>query len=289
MTRTGETMSIAPLSALPGVETFTLSPIGLGADLRISIARPLPDRVDAEAPSVVLYVTDADFCFGTVLEACRIGRFGGEVAPATVVGVGYVRETGDLAFTQQRRALDFYRGPPRTIDLPGAGPLPIGGADAFMTALLDTVAPEVERRVPTAKDADRVLFGMSAGGHFAAHMLVRKPAEFQGYALISPALMDFPPSPGACQMVDAVHDLPSGFIPEGTRVFLSAGSKEEDPADPVAGASIISNIYRMRAALAARGVQTNLTVFADETHLSGAAAAVSRALRFLAPPQSAST
>lgn len=282
-------MSIAPLSALPGVETFTLSPIGLGVDLRISIARPLPDRADTEAAPVVIYVTDADLCFGTVLEACRIGRFGGEVAPAIVVGIGYGAETGDLAFTQQRRALDFYRGPLRTIDLPGAGPLPIGGADAFMTALLDTVAPEVERRLPAAQDARRVLFGMSAGGHFAAHVLTQKPAAFQGYALLSPALMDFPPTPGACQMIDAVHELPSGFIPESARVFLSAGSKEEDPTDPVAGASIISNIYRMRAALAARGLQTNLTIFPSETHLSGAGAAVSRALRFLAPPQSPPT
>jgi predicted alpha/beta superfamily hydrolase len=66
-------------------------------------------------------------------------------------------------------------------------------------------------------------------------------------------------------------------------VFLSAGAREEEPGEALAAASIISNAYRMRAALTAHGVSTELALFADETHISVLGVAITRALRFLAP------
>lgn len=282
-------MSNIPPSAIPGVETFVITAREAGIDLRISIACPPAGTPGSAAAPSVIYVTDADFCFGTVVDACRLGLLGGELGPAIVVGIGYADETGDLVFSQYRRGLDLYRGPFRTVDIPGTGSLSLGNGDAFLAALLDTVIPEVERRVSEARGARRLLLGVSAGGHFAAHVLTQRPDAFQGYAMMSPALVDFPPTPRACQMVEAVENLPSGIIPTDTHVFLSAGAREEDPADPIAGASIISNIYRMRAALSAKGIVTRLTVFADETHISVLGAAVSRALRFLLPPPQSPT
>lgn len=277
-------MSTDPISAIPGAETFVITPPGLGAGLRISIARPSTPAtgVKAGAPSIV-YVTDADYSFGSVAEAARMGYYAGEVGPAVVVGIGYAEEQGDYAFVGRRRGLDFYRGPRRSLEIPSFGTLELGGADAFLAALLDTVAPEVERRMPGTAGARRVLFGTSAGGHFAAYVLTRRPEAFQGYALMSPALVDFPPAKGDEQMVQAVRALPAGAIPSGTAVFLSAGSREEEPGEPLATASIISNAYRMRAALAAHEVATELALLADETHISAPGAAIARALRFLVP------
>ncbi|MES2449661.1 MAG: alpha/beta hydrolase-fold protein [Pseudomonadota bacterium] len=278
-------MTIAAIPAIPGVETFVSTPEGLGTSLRISIARPSSDATGkSPRPSSVIYVTDADYCFGTVVDAARMGHYAGEVAPAIVVGIGYAEETGDYAFVGRRRGLDFYGGPRRSLEMPGFGTLELGGAEAFLKALLETVIPEVERRVPETADMRRTLFGVSAGGHFAAFALTHRPDAFGGYAMMSPALVDFPPVPGEQQMVDAVRALPLGAIPPGTAVFLSAGAREEEPGEALAAASIISNAYRMRAALAAHGVSTELTVFAGETHTSVLGAAVSRALRFLAPP-----
>lgn len=282
-------MSDSAIAAIPGIESFIVTPEGFGTSLRISIARPVASGVPTIAAPALIYVTDADFCFGTVVEAARMGCQGGEVGPAIIVGVGYAEETGDYAFSQIRRGLDLYRGPKRAMEIPRVGSLQLGGADAFLAALLDTVGPEVERRVPEAAGGRRVLFGVSAGGHFAAHVLTTRPDAFAGYALMSPALIDFPPSPGDEQLVEAVRAMPKGAIPGTTTVFLSAGAREEEPGDTMAAAaSIISNAYRMRSALIARGVATELKVFPDETHISSLGAAVTRALRFLVPPRTAS-
>ncbi|WP_153141863.1 alpha/beta hydrolase [Paraburkholderia agricolaris] len=281
-------MSDTPISAIPGVESFVVAPDGLGASLRISIARPSTHAMGATVGAAsVIYVTDADYSFGTVVEAARMGCYAGELGPAVVVGIGYAEERGDYAFVGRRRGLDFYRGPRRSLDIPGFGALELGGADTFLTALLDVVVPEVNRRLPETAGARRILFGMSAGGHFAAHVLTQRPDAFQGYAMLSPALVDFPPAPGDEHMVDVVRALPAGAIPTGTAVFLSAGAREEEPGEALAAASIISNAYRMRAALAAHGVSTELALFDDETHTSVLGVAVTRALRFLVPSQGA--
>lgn len=277
-------MTDTSISAIPGVESFVISPMGLGTSLRISIARTSAPTTGA--PSVV-YVTDADYSFGTVVEAARIGRFGGEVGAAVIVGIGYAEERGDYAFVNARRGLDFYRGPRRSLEMPGFGTFELGGADAFLAALLDTLIPEVERRLPEIVGGRRILFGMSAGGHFAAFALTQRPEVFQGYAMLSPALIDYPPSPGDEQMVKAVRTMPIGAIPSGTAVFLSAGAREQEPGEPLSAASIISNAYRMRAALAVHGVSTEFALFSDETHISVMGAAITRALRFLVPSRAA--
>lgn len=279
-------MTDTVISAIPGVETFVVTPDGLGTGLRISIARPSAPAIGAAAGTLsVVYVTDADYSFGTVVEAARMGHYAGEVGPAVIVGIGYAEERGDYAFVGHRRGLDFYRGPRRSLEMPGYGTLELGGAEAFLAALLDTVVPVVERRAPETAGARRTLFGVSAGGHFAAFVLMQRPDAFVGYAMMSPALVDFPPSLGDEQMVEAVRTLPTGAIPSGTAVFLSAGAREEEPGEAVAAASIISNAYRMRAALVAHEVATEFVVFADETHVSVLGAAVARALRFLVPPR----
>lgn len=270
------------LAAIPGVETFELAPKGLGVNLRISIA--LTSAAGQGNRPALIYVTDADFSFGTVVEAARMGGQGGEVGPAIVVGIGYAEESGDYAFSQVRRGQDLYRGPRRSIKIPGEREVQLGGADTFLKALLDTVDPEVKRREPRAVHAQRILFGASAGGHFAAHVLMHRPNAFEGYAMISPALIDYPPIPGDDQLVQAARALKRGAIPPGRRVFISVGSLEEEPGDPAATASIISNAYRMRGALAAHGIETKLVVLPGETHISSLGAAVSRALRFLVPP-----
>ncbi len=279
-------MTDAAMPAIPGVETFIITPDGLGTSLRISIARPSCDASGARPGAAsVLYVTDADYCFGTVVEAARMGHHAGEVGPAIVVGIGYAEEQGDYMFVGRRRGLDFYRGPRRTLEIPGMGGLELGGAEAFLAALLETVIPEVERRMKEAAGAPRTLFGVSAGGHFAAYVLANRPEAFTGYALLSPALVDFPPAPGDRQLVDAVLALPAGAIPAGRAVFLSAGAREEEPGEPLSSASIISNAYRMRTVLGAHGVSTELAIIPDETHISVLGAAVARALRFLVPSQ----
>ena len=272
-------------NSLPGVDTFVVEPPGLGTALRISVAPPAHPMFVAPRPGPhpVVYVTDADFCFGAATEAARMMASAGEIAPAYVVGIGYAQETGDYGFVNVRRALDFYRPPRRSMEVPGFGSLTLGAGDVFLKALTEQVFPEAERRHPDIDPRRRFLFGMSAGGHFAAYALTQAAQAFAGYAMLSPNLRDWPPTPGEDVMVDAIAALPEGHIPEGTRVFLSAGDSEDDPGTWLASAAVIGNIYRLRAVLAAKGVETGLAVFAGETHTSVAGAAISRALRYLLP------
>jgi predicted alpha/beta superfamily hydrolase len=271
--------------AIPGVESFLIRPEGLDVGLRVSIGGPARPAFGAAARGrlPVFYVTDADYCFGTVLETARMAGYAGEAAPAVVVGIGYADEPGDYSFNGIRRATDFYSGPKRSFEVPGYAAT-LGGADDFLAGLIDHVFPEVERREPRIDPARRFLFGASAGGHFAAYALAKAPQAFAGYAMISPNLRDWPPVPGEEVMLDLVAAMPRGAIPPGVRVFFSAGELEEEPGEPLAAAGIITNIHRMRTVLAGLGVETRLAVFPGETHISVGAAAISRAVRCLAPP-----
>jgi predicted alpha/beta superfamily hydrolase len=271
--------------AMPGVEIFIIEPSGLGVALRISIAQPVKPAVGPrpDSPNAVVYAPDADYLFGTVVDAARVGSFGGELAPAVIVGIGYAQERGDLEFVTRRRFLDFYRGPRRSFDAGAYGNFEFGGADAFLAALRDCVIAKVEQYVPGIDPARRVLLGTSAGGHFAAYLLAQHPRLFQGYALMSPMLVD-PQSPRDGAMVRLIEDLPDGALPPGLRVFLSAGEHEEDPGTMFAEFAINSNALRMRTALARHGVATEFVQFAGETHGSVTGAAIRRALRFLLPP-----
>jgi len=272
--------------AIPGVETFILDPPGLGTALRVSIAEPAAPVLGPppKGPIAIVYTTDADYCFGTVVEAARVGGSAGDLATAIVVGIGYAEESGSLTFTGKRRILDFYRGPRHSLDMGAYGSFEFGGADAFLASLRDHVIPQVERRIRAIDPARRVLLGTSAGAHFAVYALTQDPGLFRGYGLMSPVLVDFPPSPGDGSLVRLIQDLPDGALPPGLRVFLSAGALEEDPGTMFAPFAIISNAYRMRAALARHGATTEFVQFAGETHTSASGAAISRALRFLLPP-----
>jgi len=276
-----------------GIATFLIAPPGLGVTLRISIAQPVQPAIgsDPTRPAAIVYATDADYLFGTVVDATRLGSFGGELAPAVVVGIGYAQETGDLSFTSARRFVDFYRGPWRSFDAGAYGSFEFGGADAFLAALRDHVIPKVENHAGQIDPERRILLGTSAGGHFAAYVLSQAPELFQGYAMMSPMLLDPQPivdgavaqSSGDGAMVRLIQDLPEKALPTGLRVFLSAGEREEDPGSMFGDFAINSNALRMRTALARHGVATEFAQFAGGTHGSVTGAAISSALRFLLP------
>ena len=290
------TLKPSPIG-MPGVETWIIEPPGLGVALRISIARPVQPAVggDSDANVAVVYATDADYLFGTVAEGARVGSFGGDMAPAVVVGIGYADETGDLSFVTKRRFLAFYRGPRRGFDAGAYGSFEFGGADAFLAALKDHVIPAVEKHVVNIDPGRRILLGTSAGGHFATYVLSRDPGLFQGYALMSPMLVDpqahengiLPRQQGDGSMVQLVESLPDDALPAECRVFLSAGELEEEPLSMFADFNINSNAMRLRAVLARRGVDTQYFSVPGETHGSATAAASRRALRFLLSPQTA--
>ena len=270
--------------AIPRLETFILEPPGLGTALRISIAQPVMPVLAAtsDAPVAVIYATDADYHFGTVIDAARMGAYSSDVAPAVIVGIGYAEENGDLDFVSSRRFLDFYSGERRSFDAGAYGRFEFGGADAFLAALRDHVIPFVEKHVPRIDPARRVLLGTSAGGHFATYAMAKDPTLFSAYALMSPVLVN-PQDPADDVLVRMIAELPEDHIPAATRIFLSAGSLEEEPGTMFAHLAINGNARRLCAVLAQRGLAADYVEFADETHVSVNGAAINRALRLVLP------
>lgn len=159
-----------------------------GREYRLLVAEP-----DAEAPPEgfpVLYVLDANSCFGTVVESQRVQARRREktgVAPQLIVGIGY---PGDEPFDTVRRTLD-YTIPADSEKLPprrdGSDWPPHGGADAFLDFIETEVKPVIEGRFQVNRRR-QAIFGHSFGGLFVLHTLFTRPDAFQGYIASSPSV-----------------------------------------------------------------------------------------------------
>lgn len=150
-----------------------------------------------------------------------------------------------------------------------------GGAPLFARVVGDEILPLVEARYGSDPN-DRTLIGHSYGGLFGAWMLEAHPEMFSRYLLVSPSLW----------YGDRFILKPNGVDPpprltRPTRVYLAVGSREEQPEN---GKSMVSDLARFEAALAARGdpnLEVESRVFEDETHASIFPAAFSTGIRRL--------
>ena len=87
-------------AVLPGTETHVIHSQAVGVDFRIYIQRPM-----VEGPLPVLYVTDANWFFGTAVSITNMLLKGGEIPPVITVGIGYPND--DEMFITTRRMYDF--------------------------------------------------------------------------------------------------------------------------------------------------------------------------------------
>ncbi|MFM7785679.1 MAG: alpha/beta hydrolase, partial [Gammaproteobacteria bacterium] len=191
----------------------------------------------------VLYVLDSLMYFGIASDLARIygmGNFATRSKPPglklpsemIVVGIGYpgeqpVEMTRDLL---KRRMFDYtsLENPTgegerlRSVtlaDYPNG--IPYGGAGEFFGLLRDVVVPLVEGSYRTS--AERVLYGSSSGGHFAAYALLREDSPFSQYIIGSPAIY-------LCG--EDLMEREAAYAARNTdlaaKVFLSFGNREWD-------------------------------------------------------------
>lgn len=152
-----------------------------GRQFEVSIA--LPEAAAPPQGYPVLYVLDASYSFGTLVEMVRNHEplFG----PVVVVGVSYPSDA-------EMRNRFYDMTPPGT----DASALPklfaegwglMGGAAEFRDFLTDDLRSAVKAAVPV--DASRqALFGHSLGGLFALYVLFTRPESFDTYVAGSPAI-----------------------------------------------------------------------------------------------------
>lgn len=263
---------------------------------KISVARVAHVPEGAKVP--VLYVLDADVGFALAAEIARLRGLMGMQPTAMVVGIGYGVDF--LEFAKLRTA-DL------TPPLSEAGRAAMGnmasfigeqdgGADAFLTFLTDTLAPEISRRYPEASADDRILSGHSLGGLFTAYALLTRPEAFRTFLINSPSLWwdgfaingHFPAFAGKVAALEAKP-----------RVLIGVGGQEQDvptkvpPAmqmsleevqATVAASRMVDSVPEFAAALAAAGLtDVEHVIYTGEDHGSVIPAAMMRGLRFAVP------
>jgi predicted alpha/beta superfamily hydrolase len=176
--------------ALPGTETFDVVS-RQGKQYRIFVSVP---RGPAPAKGYpVLVLLDANAYFAAAFSALQVlappdpqlaSMSLSGVQPMIVVGVGY---PGDAPMSLVRREFDFLPAHIATNPQAGVPWLNGGGADMFLSFLLEELRPAIARHYPVDPDRQS-LSGHSLGGFFTLYVLVKRPDAFRNYAAISPSL-----------------------------------------------------------------------------------------------------
>lgn len=121
----------------------------------------------------VLYLTDADYLFGTATDMVEYLRWGGFMPEIIIVGIAYgTKGKGNM------RSRDFRPYP----DENG-----IIGASRFIKFITEELFPLIDKNYRVNTD-DKTLAGFSAGGRFGTYVLFTQPDLFQKYIINSPVV-----------------------------------------------------------------------------------------------------
>ena len=274
-------MTIPPVS-IPDTEVHSLYSKSVGDDFELWIAKPQPGFASASPSSpILLFVLDANLCFGTAVEMTRLMyKLYGELPPILVVGVAY--PTADGLHQAALRNRDFTPSEDAGFTAMAASlPQPIhpvepsmGGADRFLRFIEEEAKPFVASRYEFAPTGLTV-FGSSLGGLLVSYALLRKPAMFDNFIAVSPSLwwddemmFDMVPAPSDCG--------PSN------QLYLAVGGLEEAPEVPMlAQFKMIANARKMASQFAQQvpSLSVKLDVLPGETHTSVIPVALTRGLR----------
>lgn len=257
---------------VPNTETFEIPHPSGDVNLRIDIAMPegaMLQEVSSGLRPVVL-VLDGDILFGIAAGSARLLQMMGEVPPCYIVSIGY-GDGSNLELFNRARTRDLS---PFPIPLPpGLQHLRSGEGQQFLRLILDRVWPALESRLSVSPSA-RHLLGSSLAGLFVAYAMRAHPADFSGFAIISPRLNDYDE-----RMIGEFESFDPGLLRSEARIFVGVGDAEDVPNSPLEG--MTSRAMRFAKALRDRGVSVEEAIFSGETHASVAGVAISRALRCL--------
>ena len=275
-----------PTVSIPDTEVHGLYSKFVQDDFELWIAKPQPGFVPSSEPPVVLYVLDANLCFGTAVEMTRImHKLYGELPPIWVVGIAYPDADGfrqgmlrnrdftpsvDSGFTKMA---DDFSLPEQTEKITPA----MGGAHKFLQFLQEEVKPLIASRFELPR-SNSTLFGSSLGGLFAAYTLFTAPNAFDNFIIVSPSLW------WDKEMIFELESSQSMRVCSlKSKVFLAVGELEETPEIPIlAKFKSVSNVRKLADLLFQRddhSLNIMLDVIAGETHTSVIPVALTRGLR----------
>jgi uncharacterized protein len=233
----------------------------VGQEFSIPVWLP-PSYAESDRTYPVLYVLDANICFGMAVDVVTSLLFGQEIPEIIVVGIGYPIQS--YADWLKLRARDLT--PTAMDEIPGSG-----GADRFLSFLRTELLPFIETSY-RADSTDRAIAGYSYGGLFVLYALLSQPGIFRRYAASSP----FVEWDGQF-LLKLEADFASRHRALAARLFMSTGSLEEDAAG-------IKNTEAILRARNYAGFHQEFLVFDGETHLSVVAPALVRSVKSIFAP-----
>lgn len=169
-----------PPFTIANSELRTLPPSPNGRTYQLAVHLPGSYATDPKRKYPVLYVTDAQWDFPTVVVSYDNLAYDKVVPECIIVGLGYAGENLDY------NKLRLWELSP--VANPNESPAVAGHSADFLGMLEKDIIPFVEREY-RADSSYRVLAGSSLGGLFALYTMYTKPALFQGYIAASPAVL----------------------------------------------------------------------------------------------------
>ena len=275
-----------PTVSIPDSEVHSLHSTFVEDDFELWIAKPQPGFVSSSELPAVLYVLDANLCFGTAVEMTRImHKLYGELPPILVVGIAY--PTSDSFRQGMLRNRDFTPSVDNSFadqvdsflpDQPTANVVPaMGGAERFLRFLREEVQPFVTSQFEVAAE-NSTIFGSSLGGLFATYTLLKAPDTFDNFIIASPSLWW-----NQEEIFEMEAEQAAKAEALNSNVFLAVGGLEESPEIPMlAQFKAITNLKKFSDLLFKRNdcsLQMALAILPEETHTSSLPAAMTRGLR----------
>ena len=273
-----------PAVTLPGTQLRRLRAASNGAGYRVSVWVPPGPAPAGGFP--VLVVLDANALFATFVESIRRSSRRPDATGIVAMAVVGIAHDGEDLFAEAHRRRDYTMGPQAQASAPDEK---VGGAQAFLSFIVDELAPALQREFPL--DAARqTLFGHSLAGYFTLEALAARPRAFRTWAAISPSI--WWDEAGLRQRLAAV--LPGQG---GLQVFMAVGEWEGEVPPWQRQAPGYAQLQARRAqrqmigsaqALAAEmgawigQEQLSFRVFPDEDHASIVMIAAQRVLRLAA-------
>jgi predicted alpha/beta superfamily hydrolase len=246
---------------------------------------------------VVLYLPDADFFFGGVMNMLVSMRWVGYVPPMIVVGIGYRVQDEIETFSPRSRDMTICDD----VAMAERG-WTTGGASRFLQFIRDELKPWVAERFEVDPDND-AYYGFSFGGLFGTYVLLTQPDTFKRYGIASPSLWY-----GTQTMFELEETYAASHDDLEAKVYFSVGGLETPTGDHIhlqwlpedkraeaeaeeAAAferhgviNMVADMQRLAAALAKRGYPGftfDSEVLADQFHVTAGLPCFSRSMRFL--------
>jgi uncharacterized protein len=209
-----ESPAAAPPYVFANTQMYSITATtGLKHQLIITLPESYAAQKDKGFP--VVYYLDAYWDFPLLYSVFGNLRYDRAIPEVILVGLSVPPDTQINAY----RALYF------TLAVNPNENLPTGRADVLYHHLIHDIVPYIDSHYRTqATPSGRVLAGQSKGGLFALYGLYQKPAVFQRFVAINPAVIG---NDNALNMLDAQQKRESKTLT--ARVFISHGSEEYTP------------------------------------------------------------